>query len=160
MTGDTKMRDVEHIIVHCAATKADQYVDAAVIRDWHVNKNGWSDIGYHYVIRRDGVLELGRPIEQAGAHVKGFNYNSVGVCLAGGLDENGKAQDNFTIQQMDTLFYLVVTLTKLFPKADVKGHRDYSPDVNHDGQITPDEWMKECPCFDVNLWWQAVFKTM
>jgi N-acetylmuramoyl-L-alanine amidase len=78
----------------------------------------------------------------------------------GGLDANGKAQDNFTIQQMDTLFYLVVTMTKAFPKAAIKGHRDFSPDLNHDGQITPDEWMKECPCFDVNLWWQAVFKTM
>jgi len=149
------MREINDIVIHCSATKASMDIGAAEIRDWHINKNGWSDIGYHYVIRRSGLIELGRPIEQAGAHVKGHNYDSIGICLVGGLDENGKAQDNFTPQEFSSLYHLVKTLTKTFPFSSVSGHRDFSPDANHDGQITPDEWMKECPCFEVKAWWET-----
>lgn len=128
-------------------------IGASEIRDWHINKNGWSDIGYHYVNRRNGLIEIGRPIEVAGAHVKGHNYDSIGICMVGGVNDAGKAQANFTEVQYAGLYYLLKTLNRMFPGAAILGHRDMSPDLNHDGIITPDEWMKECPCFDVGYWW-------
>jgi N-acetyl-anhydromuramyl-L-alanine amidase AmpD len=127
------------------------------IRKWHQAK-GWSDVGYHFVIRRSGKVEKGRIINDIGAHVVGYNAVSVGVCLVGGLNGNGRAVNNFTSEQMDALLSTVQYLKGLYPSAEVLGHRDLSPDKNKDGKITPDEWLKACPCFDVREWWAAVQK--
>lgn len=146
-------RATEFIVIHCSATPGSSDIGVEEIRRWHVEERGFEDIGYHYVIRRDGVIELGRPVMAIGAHVKGNNYNSVGICMVGGLDDRGRPKSNFTEAQWASLFFLVRTLHRIFPTAIVRGHRDFSPDTNHDGVITPDEWFKACPTFDVDKWW-------
>lgn len=139
------------LVVHCSATRAAQDIGATDIRRWHLGR-GWADIGYHYVIRRDGGIETGRPEDSAGAHVKGFNSTSVGICLVGGLNTDGKPENNFTPAQFSSLAKLLGQLKRRYPKAHVRGHRDFSPDLNKDGTITPNEFMKVCPCFDVQAW--------
>ena len=78
------MRKIRKIIIHCSATKEGQDIDAKEIKKWHVEGNGWSDIGYHYVIKLDGTVEEGRPIERSGAHTLNHNHDSIGVCYIGG----------------------------------------------------------------------------
>lgn len=149
----TKRTQTLFLVVHCSATRAsDDKVNVDTIRKWHKAK-GWADVGYHFVIRRDGVLERGRKMSDVGAHVQGYNLISLGICLVGGVAEDGKTpQDNFTPEQWKTLHGLLRWLRNYYPHAKVLGHRDLSPDRNRDGKITPDEWLKACPCFDVTAW--------
>lgn len=149
------MTAINHLVVHCSATRATADVDAAEIRLWH-KRQGWTDIGYHYVIKRDGTLEKGRPDDQPGAHVYGYNSKSLGICMVGGVDASGKrGENNFTPAQFATLKTLLTTLSARYPNAKVLGHRDLSPDRNGDGKITRDEWLKECPSFNAIDWWAA-----
>jgi N-acetyl-anhydromuramyl-L-alanine amidase AmpD len=134
------MRRIDYIAIHCSATRASADVGAAEIRRWHVKDNGWKDIGYHYVIRRDGRLEDGRPLEEVGAHVSGYNSASIGICLVGGIGADGRAENNFVPAQWETLKSLVSKLKHRFPKAVIQGHRDF-PLVR-----------KDCPCFDAKAW--------
>jgi N-acetylmuramoyl-L-alanine amidase len=131
---------VRYVVVHCSASAPSVYVDRNVIDRWH-RARGFLSIGYHFVIKRDGIVEVGRPVDQIGAHVEGHNHESVGVCLAGGVDEKGKSVNNFTPEQMNALRALVAGLITNFPGATVQGHRDF-PNV-----------AKDCPCFDVKPWW-------
>ena len=133
------MREIRQIIIHCAATPPAMDVGADEIRGWHVDGNGWSDIGYHYVIRRSGDVEPGRPLERAGAHARGQNSDSIGVCLVGGVDESGAADANFTARQWRSLEALVSQLRRDFPGAAITGHRE------HDSG-------KACPSFDAVAW--------
>ena len=135
------MRNINQIIVHCSATPPSMIVGADDIRKWHITR-GWSDIGYHYVIRRNGVTEAGRDIEKAGAHAKGHNEDSIGICLIGGIDEEGKPDDNYTLLQYNELLRLINFLKITFPIKLLKGHRDL-PGVT-----------KACPCFDVDAWYK------
>ena len=144
-------RRTDYIVIHCSATPPSSDIGADEIDDWH-KQRGWSGIGYHAVIRRDGQIEFGRHFDEVGAHVKGQNYRSVGVCLVGGVNENGEAKDNFTTEQLKSLTALVATLERAYPDAEVLGHRDLSPDLDGDGVIEENEWIKECPCFDVRGW--------
>lgn len=138
------MRDINAIIVHCAATKPSMDIGVAEIKRWHTDPKpkgrGWSDIGYHYIIRRNGVIERGRPEEETGAHAKGYNANSIGVCLVGGLNNKGEADSNFTAIQFETLWSLIFRLLKKYPEADLMGHRDVSS--------------KTCPNFDVAAFYE------
>ena len=133
------MRKINKIIVHCSATQEGKEVSVDTIRKWHL-KRGWRDIGYHFVISLDGEIEEGRPIEQTGAHTKGHNFDSIGVCYIGGVEnERGKdgkwvAKDTRTPEQREALEDILCTLKTLHPKARVYGHRDFSA--------------KSCPCFD------------
>ena len=137
------MRNITEIIIHCAATKPSMDVGVKEIRDWHVNGNGWADIGYHYVIRRDGTLELGRPISKAGAHTTGHNTNSIGICLVGGVKEDGKTpESNFTDAQWATLETVVKEQAERYPNATIHGHNEFAA--------------KACPSFDVQKWWTSV----
>lgn len=129
-------------------------IGVETLREWH-KKNGWSDVGYHIVIKRDGTVQEGRPIEDQGAHVAGYNSESVGVCMVGGVNASGKAEDNFTGKQKAALRNVLRILRADYPKALILGHRDLSPDLNHDGEITPNEWIKECPSFDVAAFLKA-----
>lgn len=147
----SKRSHTKFIVVHCSATPVTSDIGVDEIRDWHQGK-GWSDIGYHAVVRRNGQIEYGRHLDEAGAHVKGKNYQSVGVCLVGGVDPAGKAEANYTPDQFISLKALLITLKRSYPQAIILGHRDLSPDLNGDGKISSDEWMKECPCFDVPKW--------
>lgn len=109
-------------------------------------------VGYHYVITADGAIQGGRPLNTPGAHTKGHNYSSWGICLIGGVDLHGRPENNFTHEQMTSLRMLITSLKVLAPNAEALGHRDLSPDVNGDGMIEQWEWVKECPCFDVREW--------
>lgn len=143
------LEDIYAIIVHCSATKEGVWIDTEDIDAMH-RARGWSMIGYHRVIRLDGSVEQGRPYDRRGAHVKGNNTNTIGICLIGGLDEQGKPKNTFTDDQMHSLMAELVNIRQLCPNINqIKGHRDYSPDLNNDGLITPNEWIKQCPCFDV-----------
>ncbi len=148
------MRNINKVIIHASATKPNQKVNADIIRNWHKSK-GWLDIGYHFVILPDGTIEIGRPIEKAGAHVKGHNFDSIGICLIGGLNLKGKPENNFTENQFNSLGLLVDGFKWQFNISEIKGHRDYSPDKNKDGKITKNEWVKVCPCFDVGEWYES-----
>ena len=120
------MRTINRTIVHCSDTPATMDIGVKEIDQWH-KERGWKGIGYHYVIRRDGTIEFGRDLDQMGAHTKGHNSDSVGVCLVGGW----KGEFNFTIAQLMSLKNLVNILQK-----EVFGHRDFDPS-------------KTCPCFNV-----------
>lgn len=138
----------DFIVWHCSATRPHQDIGAKEIDIMH-KKRGWSGIGYHFVIRRNGVLEAGRALEDSGAHVRGYNHRSVGICMVGGISPEGVPTSNFTSEQWNTASVVQHFLETLYSKAETLGHRDLSSDRNQDGKITEDEWMKECPCFDV-----------
>lgn len=99
-------------------------------------------------IRKDGYIKGTRPIEKTGAHAKGYNAHSLGICYEGGLDCHGRPKDTRTEWQRHSLRVLVLALLKEYPGARVCGHRDLSPDLNGNGEIEPEEWIKVCPCFD------------
>lgn len=144
-------KSTELIVVHVSATPPSWDHGAQAIDQMH-RARGWSGIGYHFVIRRDGTIENGRGIDQIGAHVAGFNSNSIGICLVGGVDERGKPAFNATPEQMATLERLCRELVKKYPSAKICGHRDLSPDRDKDGIIEPHEHLKACPCFDAIPW--------
>lgn len=133
-------RHIDQFVVHCSANKASADIGVAEIRRFHVEHNGWDEVGYHYVIRRDGLIEDGRPVDQIGAHVAGHNAHSIGICLVGGLDDDLQPQNNFTARQFDALYALLLALHARYPNAEVLGHRDF-PGVK-----------KACPCFSVREW--------
>lgn len=139
------------IVVHCSATKASVNWRAADLRASHL-KRGFSDIGYGLVICRDGLIEPGRPLTAVGAHVQGRNHDTLGVCLVGGLDEEGKPACNFTKAQWRSLIVARQFLMAMYPQATWCGHRDLSPDQDGDGRVERHEWLKDCPCFDVGEW--------
>jgi N-acetyl-anhydromuramyl-L-alanine amidase AmpD len=139
------------IVVHCSATKASADIGVRDITQWHIQR-GFDTVGYHYVIRRNGELETGRPESAIGAHVRGHNSNSIGICLAGSVDANNTPENNFTLPQFATLKVLLDKLNARYPQAKILGHRDLSPDKNGDGKITPNEFIKACPSFDVAQW--------
>jgi N-acetylmuramoyl-L-alanine amidase len=134
----------DYIVIHCSATTASQDVGAAWMDRLH-RKQGWRCIGYHFVIKRDGTLEAGRLEKQVGSHVSGHNANSLGICMAGGVTDSGRAVNNYTKAQWDTLKRLVKYLKAKpeYRNAKVQGHRDF-PKVQ-----------KDCPCFDVKAWWES-----
>ena len=128
------MRKINEIIVHCSATAEFRDFGAADIDRWH-KAQGWDCIGYHYVVRIDGTIEEGRPVERMGAHCKGHNANSIGVCYIGGLTEDGKTpNDTRTAAQKAALLSLIRRLKSNYPGAKVYGHRDFAK--------------KACPCFE------------
>lgn len=134
------MRTINKIIVHCSATQEGKDLDAAEINKWHL-KRGWDGIGYHYVVLLDGVIEYGRSIYKQGAHVKGENEGSIGICYIGGVESkrgsNGEwiAKDTRTPEQKESLLLLLKTLKKMHPEATIHGHNEFAA--------------KSCPCFDV-----------
>ena len=149
---------LEFLVVHCSATKPDNDIGRREIDRWHKAK-GWRGIGYHFLIRRNGDIEIGRQLHEVGAHAKGFNKlpnknapQSWGICLAGGVDANGKPEDNFTAEQQLSLAILLTGLKQRAPNASILGHRDLFPDLNGDGVIDKNDWLKDCPCFDVRAW--------
>lgn len=146
-----KLKVVNYIVVHCSATIPENDIGFEEINKWHMDK-GWDMCGYHQVIRRGGILEHGRNLDKRGAHVKGHNWESVGICMVGGINIAGEPEDNFDDDQYETLKSSIKYLKLRFPNAEVCGHRDFSPDLNGDGVITENEFMKHCPCFDVKSW--------
>lgn len=142
---------IKRIVVHCTATREGQDVSAETIKGWHL-KQGWSDIGYHYVVRLDGRIEKGRPDTAIGSHVKGWNKGSIAIVYVGGLDKDGKAKDTRTPAQKKALKEIIARMSALHKNPPIMGHRDLSPDKDGDGVVEKHEWLKECPCFDVGAW--------
>lgn len=133
------MRTINKIIIHCTATAEGKDFTVEDIRRWHVKGNGWKDIGYHFVIYRDGSVHLGRKLEQAGAHTNGYNTNSIGIVYVGGCAADGKtAKDTRTPEQKRALLSLVKELKHQYPDAIIHGHREFDN--------------KACPSFDVRKW--------
>ena len=129
------MRIITLIIIHCSAVRPDQTSSAAQIDSWHRKDNHWKfGIGYHYVVRRDGSIEPGRPEWMVGAHCRNHNAHSIGVCYEGGLDIRGQPADTRTEAQKAPLRTLLEELHRRYPKALIVGHRDLDP-------------TKECPGF-------------
>jgi len=143
---DLEPNNLRLLVVHCSATPPSLDIGAEEIRRWHVDGNHWSDIGYHGIIRRDGLFEAGRPYHRIGAHAKGWNSMSWGLCLVGGVSEadHAKAEANYTPEQYDTLFKTLRAWQELAPMAAVCGHRDL--DSEH-------QRLKACPSFDVRAFY-------
>jgi N-acetylmuramoyl-L-alanine amidase len=147
-------KQTKYIILHCTASAFGSDLSAKDIDRMH-RQQGFSAIGYNRLIRLDGTVEQGRPDDAVGAHVAGWNSVSIGVSYVGGLDAKGKAKDTRTDAQKAAMARVVAELLVKYPGAQVLGHRDFSPDKNGDGRITPDEWIKQCPCFDAASWWAS-----
>ena len=142
------MRKINLIVIHCSATREDRMLTPDDLELQH-RRRGFNGIGDHYYIRKDGTVCLTRAIERIGAHVKGFNSESIGICYEGGLDCRGRPADTRTPEQHAALRLLIHQLKEKFPGCRVCGHRDLSPDRNGNGEIEPEEWIKACPCFEV-----------
>lgn len=142
------MRKINEIIVHCTATRPDWWATrttnqkVAEVKKWHVSPpNNWDDIGYHYLIDRDGTVVAGRPIEKAGAHTQGKNANSIGISLFGGHGSNANDpfEKNFTPEQDEALRSLITGLEAQYPTiTKISGHNEYAN--------------KACPGFKVKGW--------
>lgn len=129
------MRSITKCIIHCSATRPTQDIDAETVRGWHL-KRGWRDIGYHFFIKRDGTIEVGRNIKEVGAHTQGHNANSIGVCYAGGVAADGTTpEDNRTDAQKKSLLVLTKAISEVFKGVTFHGHREFAA--------------KACPSFDV-----------
>lgn len=124
------MRKISKIIVHCSDSDYSHHDDISVIRKWHTEERGWKDVGYHYFIKSDGQVQVGRPVEQVGAHVKNHNRDSIGICLHG--------RKTFTDAQFYSLKALLYDLMirHNLRTTDIYGHRDFDS-------------KKTCPNFDV-----------
>ena len=121
------MREIDLIVVHCSATPEGKHFSTDTIRDWHVKERGWSDIGYHYIVELDGKVISGRPVERAGAHVKGYNRSSIGICYVGGMTKDMKSpKDTRNKEQLESLERLLLELKVKYPKAIIRGHNDFS----------------------------------
>ena len=124
------------IVVHCSAVKPDQLSSAAQIDTWHRNDRHYKfGIGYHYVIRRNGDIEPGRPEYMIGAHCQNHNKYSIGVCYEGGLNARGQPADTRTPEQKAAMRRLLEELHERYPRAVIVGHHDLNP-------------MKDCPCIE------------
>lgn len=142
------IRPIRYIVLHCSATREGRSLTPAALERMHRDR-GFSRTGYHYYIRRDGTVHATRPLNVAGAHAKGHNAYSIGICYEGGLDRQGNPKDTRTPRQRAQLHRLVSRLREFYPSLPVYGHRDLSPDRNGDGTVDSSEWLKQCPCFDV-----------
>ena len=129
------MRPIHLIVIHCSATRANCSYTVDDCRRDHRDR-GYADIGYHYYIARDGEVHTGRPLNQVGAHARGFNQYSIGICYEGGLDNDGRPADTRTPPQRTSLDQLLTYLKVAFPQARIVGHNQLNPH-------------KACPCFEV-----------
>lgn len=148
-TESETMRNINLIVVHCSATREDKSFTEFDLDDCH-RRRGFNGAGYHFYIRKNGDIKSTRAVEKIGAHAKGFNKESIGICYEGGLDCKGQPKDTRTEWQKHSLRVLILTLLRDYPGCQVCGHRDLSPDLNGNGEIEPEEWVKACPCFEVN----------
>lgn len=151
-TGDYRLcgmkRSITLIVVHCTATRADKDFTEQDLLRCHLEQ-GMQCIGYHFYIRKDGYIHTTRVLDKAGVHARGFNSHSIGIAYEGGLDTQGRPTDTRTQQQKYSMRALIRCLKTDFSIARVCGHRDLSPDLNANGVVEPQEWLKQCPCFDV-----------
>ena len=144
---------IKYVTIHAAATYPSMDIDVDWIKSIHVNQNGWSDVGYHFFIKRDGELQKGRSLDRTGAHVGNNNTGNIGVCMAGGLKEGTKEpEDNFTDQQWITLNKLLADICESYPQIVIMGHNGFKGYES-----------RGCPCFDwksYREWFVGVQKSL
>tara|TARA_Y100000592_G_scaffold99525_1_gene175887 strand:- start:7592 stop:8005 length:414 start_codon:yes stop_codon:yes gene_type:complete len=121
------MRQINKIIVHCSATREGENYTVDTIRSWHVDGRGWSDIGYHFYIDLYGEIHKGRDIAKIGAHCKGQNRNSIGICYCGGVEADGKTPKDTRLDcQKEALTAVLRTLKAMYPEAVIHSHNDFA----------------------------------
>lgn len=136
-------RKINEIVVHCSATAEGKDVTVDAIRRYHIIHRGWKDIGYHFVIYRDGTVHAGRDIDVAGAHCAGHNARSIGVCYIGGCAADGTTpKDTRTLAQRESLVRLLTELRRIYPKAAIHSHSDFAA--------------KACPSFNATQEYAAL----
>ncbi len=129
------MREITSILLHCSASEHMDHDDISVIREWHLAR-GWDDVGYHFFLQKNGNAQVGRKLSVIGAHCKGYNRTSIGICMHG--------RDSFTRYQWDTLFYLVDVCMDVY-------------DIDNEGiycHYELDKHGKTCPNFKINYFRQ------
>lgn len=133
-----KRKETKYIIIHCTANRPGCKMTIEDFRREHLSR-GFSDVGYHFIVFEDGSISPGRPIEDVGAHCAacGRNRDSIGIAYVGGLNEYGVTADTRTEQQKIALRLLIELCLRMYPDAQVRGHRDFDRG-------------KVCPCFQVN----------
>lgn len=141
------MRKIDLIVIHCSATRENTDYSPKQLESDH-KARGFLRAGYNFYIRKSGEVVNLRPLEQIPAHARGHNKHSIGICYEGGLDITGQSRDTRTQAQKTSLLRLIRHLLICFPSSWVCGHRDLSEDLNGDGTISPDEWIKQCPSFN------------
>ena len=134
----SKRNETNYIVIHSSNTKPNADISIRDVDEWH-RKRGLLKVGYHFFIRREGLIDVGRSPNEIGAHTKEHDSDSVSVCLAGGLNTRGVTAPDYSKGQLESLFVLVKTLKYMFADAEVVGHRDLCK--------------TECPSFDVKEWW-------
>jgi N-acetylmuramoyl-L-alanine amidase len=139
------VRHIKYIVVHCTATHHRATI-ANIQAGWRAK--GWRAPGYHYCVRYDGGITQLLAESQIANGVKGHNAHSIHISYIGGVDAKGKAKDTRSDLQKRTLRITLADIKRRYPKAEIVGHRDLSPDMDGDGIIEPFEWVKECPSFD------------
>ena len=136
------MREINKIIVHCSATREGENFEVAEIRKWHLAR-GFNDIGYHFYIDLYGEIHKGRDISKIGAHCKGHNRNSIGICYCGGVEADGKTpKDTRNTEQKDALLCVLRTLKAMYPNAVIHSHNDFAN--------------KACPSFNATLEYENI----
>lgn len=118
-------------------------------------RRGFNGVGYYFYIRKNDSTKTTREIERIGAHTKGHNLNSIGICYEGSLDYHNRPADTRTEWQIHSMHVLILTLLRDYLGCRICGHRDLSPDLNGNGEIELEEWAKACPCFEVKAEWGA-----
>jgi N-acetylmuramoyl-L-alanine amidase len=158
-------RDVDLIVIHCSATRADKPYSFEDLEKGH-RARGFSKCGYHRYILRDGTIIKGREFEEIGAHVAGHNTHSIGICYEGGIKPGGDptnpkhAVDTRTDEQTESLLKCIQEAIN-YSGHKIKricGHRDLSPDTNGNGVVEPHEWVKQCPCFEAEPEYKYLLK--
>ena len=134
----SKRNETNYIVIHSSNTKPNADISIRDVDEWH-RKSGLLKVGYHFFIRREGLIDVGRSPNEIGAHTKEHDVDSVSVCLAGGLNTRGVTAPDYSKGQLESLFVLIKTLKYMYSDAKIVGHRDLSE--------------TECPSFDVKEWW-------
>lgn len=140
------MRKIERIFIHCTASYQSNTTVNSLLKEFKAK--GWKNPGYHYVIFPDGNIVNMLDESKVSNGVKGYNSTSINVAYVGGIDKNGKSVDNRTQAQKAALWSILRKLVVKYPEAQILGHRDISPDTNHNGKVDTWERIKDCPCFD------------
>lgn len=148
------MRRINRIFVHCTASSQKTTTEASLRAEF--KKKGWHNSGYHLVVKPDGNIIRMLEDEKVSNGVKGYNSTAINVAYIGGIDDKGKAIDNRTAEQKAALFDILVKLKQKYRSAIIMGHRDISPDLNHNGVVDPWERIKECPCFDAMVEYEDI----
>lgn len=145
---------IKFLTIHCAATIEGRNHSVKEVSQWDIERFG--QVSYHFVIPLDGKFQRTLKDTEKGAHVGSHNTGNIGICYIGGLGLDGKPKDTRTLAQHSALLTLIRTYKAKYPNIKILGHRDWSPDLNKNGKIEANEFLKSCPCFSVEDWLKEV----